>query len=155
MKRFRHEYGASPLHLLAALAAFVLAGIALHEVLSTTGRPGRYLLWLGGASVAHDLVLFPLYATAGWLLARALAPGDSPSRLRIAALNHVRVPALLSGLMFLVWFPVVGRRAPSTYERGTGLSVDPYLDRWLLFTAALFAVSALLFTARAVTRRSP
>lgn len=149
MKRFRYEYGASPLHLVAALAALAVAGVALNEVLSTTGRPGRYLLWLGGASVAHDLVLFPLYAGAGWLLARALAPGDAPSRFRIAALNHVRVPALLSGLMLLVWFPVVARRAPTTFERGTGLSADPYRDRWLLFTAVLFSASALLLAVRA------
>lgn len=154
MKRFRHEYGASPLHLLAALAALALAAVALGEVLSTTGRPGRYLLWLGGAAVAHDLVLFPLYATAGWLLARALAPGDPPTRARIAALNHVRAPALASGLMLLVWFPLVARQAPLTFERGTGLSADPYLHRWLILTGVLFAASALLFAARAPRLRA-
>ena len=154
MKRFRYEYGASPLHLLAALAAFALAGLALNEVLSTTGRPGRYVILLGGASVAHDLILFPLYAAAGWLIARALAPGDAPSRVRIAALNHVRVPALLSGLMLLVWFPLVARKAPLTFERSTGLSADPYLERWLLLTALLFAASALLFAVRARALRA-
>lgn len=154
MKRFRQAYGASPLHLLGGLAAIALAAVALDEVLSTTGRPGRYLLWLGGAALAHDLVLFPLYATAGWLLARALAPGAAPTRIRIAALNHVRAPALASGLMLLVWFPLVARKAPLTFERGTGLSADPYLERWLLLTGVLFAASALLFAARAPRLRA-
>jgi hypothetical protein len=71
------------------------------------------------------------------------------SRLRIAALNHLRVPALLSGLLLLVWFPLVARKAPRTYTSLTTLSLDVYLDRWVVITAVLFSGSALLFALRA------
>ena len=59
------------------------------------------------------------------------------------------VPALLSGLMLLVWFPLIARKAPATFENASARSADPYLGRWLLLTAALFAGSALLLVARA------
>ena len=58
-------YGAGPLHLVAVLASFLIAAYALSRALSNTGNPNRILLWLGGSIVAHDLVLFPLYALVG------------------------------------------------------------------------------------------
>jgi hypothetical protein len=149
MSRLRERYGASPWHLAAALASFGVAGWALHSVLSTTGRPERVVLWLLGAIVLHDLVLFPLYSAAGRLLQRGLASVLRDERLRTVALNHLRVPAFLSGLMLLVWFPLIARKAPRTFENGTALSVDPYLGRWLLLTATLFVASAVVFALRA------
>lgn len=161
MNRFRRRYGASPLHLLAALSSLALAAWAVAEVLDVAGRPGRILLWFVGAIIAHDLVLFPAYTAIGRLLQRALGlTGDDPeqrSRLRIAALNHVRVPALLSGLMLLVWFPLIARKAPQTFENLSARSADGYLGRWLLLSALLFAGSALLLVLRAwrMRARSP
>lgn len=152
MSRFRRRYGASPLHLLAALSSLALSGWAVSEVLEVAGRPGRFLLWLGGAIVVHDLVLFPAYAAVGRLLQRSLGMREDRegwTRLRVAVLNHVRVPALLSGLMLLVWFPVIARKGPQTFENASAQSVDPYLGRWLLLTAVLFASSALLLGWRA------
>ncbi len=152
MRRFRHGYGDSPLHLLAALSSLALSGWAIAEVLDVTGRPGRFLLWLVGAIVAHDLLLFPAYTAVGRLLQRAFGvEGDREqwTRLRVAALNHVRVPALLSGLMLLVWFPLIARKAPTTFENASARSADPYLSRWLLLSAVLFGGSALLLALRA------
>lgn len=152
MSRFRYEYGAAPLHLLAALSSLALSGWALAQVLDVTGRPGRFLLWLLGTVVFHDLLLLPAYSAVGRLLARAFGVrggAEQWTRLRTAALNHVRVPALLSGLMLLVWFPLIARKAPTTFERATALTVDPYLSRWLLLTAVLFGASALLLGWRA------
>jgi uncharacterized membrane protein len=149
LARFREHYGAGPLHLLTLLASFALAAYALERSLELTSNPDRIVIWLGGSIVAHDLILFPLYALLGVLVAGVLLPGGRRSRLRIAALNHMRVPALLSALSLLVWFPLVAGPADRTFSRATGLSKDVYLERWLLLSAALFGASAVVFALRA------
>jgi hypothetical protein len=154
--RFRHAYGGHPAHLLGLLVSFAVAGYALLRVGEVVGDPLRVYTWLGGSIVAHDLILFPLYAIVGVAATALLLRGAEPSRLRIAALNHVRVPALLSGLLLLVWFPLVSGKADRSYVRATALENDGhYLERWLVISAALFAASALVFAlrARALGRR--
>jgi hypothetical protein len=146
---FRRAYGAGPLHLLAVLATAAVAAYALARVYDVVGDPGRVVLWLSGSIVAHDLVLFPVYAVLGAIAAAALIPRGHGSRLRVAALNHLRAAALLSGLLALVWFPLIAAKAPRTHERVTGLQVDVYRDRWLIATAVLFGGSALLLALRA------
>ena len=148
MSAFRRAYGAGPIHLVAVLASAAVAAYALARVLDLVGDPQRLVLWLLGAIVAHDLVLFPLYALMGAIATRAIVPERHRSRLRVAALNHLRAPALLSGLLLLVWFPLIAAKAPRTFMHATGLDVGVYLDRWLLATAVLFAGSALLFAVR-------
>jgi hypothetical protein len=146
--RFRERYGAGPLHLLAVLASFAIAAYALERALGLTSNPDRILLWLAGSIVAHDLILLPLYSLVGVLAAGALFAGERRDRLCIAALNHLRLPALLSGLLLLVWYPLVAGPADRTFMRATGLSKDVYLERWLLLSAALFAASAVVFALR-------
>jgi hypothetical protein len=148
MTSFRREYGAGPAHLLAVTASMAIVAYALSRVFDVVGDPMRVVLWLAGSIVAHDLVLLPLYAMLGAIAGGALVPDARRSRLRIAALNHLRAPALASGLLLLVWFPLIAAEAPRTYTRSTGLDVDVYLDRWLLATAVLFGGSALLFALR-------
>jgi hypothetical protein len=126
-----------------------VAAYALSRMYAVIGDPDRVVLWLGGSIVAHDLVLFPAYALAGVIAAAALAPRGHRSRLGVAALNHLRVPALMSGLLALVWFPLVAARAPRTFERTSGLDVGIYSGRWLIATAVLFGGSALLLAVRA------
>jgi hypothetical protein len=145
---FRDRYGAGPLHLLAVVVTFLVAAYALERALELTSNPDRILIWLGGSIVAHDLLLFPLYALAGVIAAAALLPGDRRDRVHIAALNHLRLPALMSGLALLVWYPLVAGPADRGFMRVTGLSKDVYLERWLLLTAALFALSAAIFALR-------
>jgi hypothetical protein len=146
--RFREGYGAGPLHLLAILATFAVAGYALERALELTSNPDRIVFWLGGSIVAHDLILFPFYGLIGAVAAGAFLRGDQRSRLRIAALNHARVPALLSGLLLLVWYPLVAGPADRGFTRVTGLSKDVYLERWVLLSAALFAASGVVFALR-------
>jgi hypothetical protein len=148
MTAFRREYGAGPVHLLALAASFAIAAYALARVFDVVGDPLRVVLWLVGAIVAHDLVLFPLYALLGAIAGGVLVPDARRSRLRIAALNHLRAPALASVLLLLVWFPLIAAEAPRTFMRSTGLDVAVYFDRWLLATAVLFGGSALLFALR-------
>ena len=148
MTSFRREYGAGPIHLLAVATSIAIAAYALSRVFDLVTDPLRVVLWLAGSIVAHDLVLLPLYALLGAVAGGALVPDARRSRLRIAALNHLRAPALASGLLLLVWFPLIAAEAPRTYMRSTGVDVDVYLDRWLLATAVLFGGSALLFALR-------
>jgi hypothetical protein len=150
VRGFREAYGAGPFHLLAVLATFGVAAYALSRSFDLLGDPARMLVWLGGGIVTHDLVLVPFYSLLGLIAAAALLrPSGRPTRLRIAALNHLRVPALLSGLLALVWFPLIAGKGSGSFSRATGLSNDVYLERWLLLTAALFMASAAVFALRA------
>lgn len=103
------------------------------------------LVWFAAATVGHDLVLFPLYAAGDRLLVRAFA-----SR---AAVNYVRVPALASGLTFLLFLPGIVGQGTATNLAATGLGQQPYLGRWLTLCAVFFAVSGLLLAVRGATRR--
>lgn len=147
MTAFRRAYGAQPLHLLALLASFALAGVAALRVAQDPLRL-RYAVWFVGAIVLHDLLLFPLYAlldrSAGALLHRR----PRADRSDPGAVNWVRVPALLSGLLLLVFAPSILQRSEPAFARASGLTQDPYLERWLAVTAALFLASAVLYAVR-------
>src|SRR3984885_7218419 len=69
--RIRRWYGAHPLHLLALLAAFALAGYAVHAVVAA-GQWVGFAEWFLIAIVGHDLLLFPLYSLADLSLRRLL-----------------------------------------------------------------------------------
>jgi len=85
----RRWYGASPLHLLALLAAFALAGYAVRAVI-VAGQWTGFALWFAVAIIGHDLLLFPLYSLADLSL-RHLLPGGSHGR-RPAAPPAARGP---------------------------------------------------------------
>ena len=71
LTRTARAYGANPLHLLALLASFAVAGYAVaHLVHESTFV--RILLWFLAAVIGHDLILFPLYALADRSLRAAL-----------------------------------------------------------------------------------
>lgn len=141
---FRNAYGAGPLHLIAVVASYTLAGYAVFEV-SDRPAPVNFAIWFGLAIVAHDLVAFPIYSALAAIAGRGLLPMGETGRL---ALNHLRVPALLSGLALIVWFPLILRLDKDQFALATGLSADPYLGRWLLLTGVLFAGSGLLLAIR-------
>ncbi len=134
----RARYGASPLHLLAHLAALALAAWALAHALQLGGAD-RIALWLVAAVVLHDALLWPLYPT----LAR-LARRGRPA----AWANYVRVPVGISLLLLLAFFPVICGNGERTYARVSGASWDGYAARWLLVSAALFAAAGALYLVR-------
>jgi hypothetical protein len=150
--RFRYEYGAQPLHLIAVLASLLLCAYALVRVSGIPGG-GRVLIWLVAAALLHDLVALPLYSGL-FRLSHGAASRAIPDRAAmIAALNHVRVPAALSLLLLVVYAPLILRIDPAHYEETTGLGVDGYLGRWLLISAALFLISGIAYAIR--LRRGP
>jgi hypothetical protein len=143
---FRRRYGAGPLHLLALVACFALTGYVITRILD--GHQAlRILVWFVAAAVAHDLVLWPLYALAD-RTAVGLARRH-PERLpQVPWVNYLRVPVLISALTLAVSFPLVLRLSEPTYHAASGLTENPYLGRWLLVTGVAFAVSAVLYALR-------
>ncbi len=134
-----------------------LAAIAVSAwaVLQAFGRgpPLSLTKWFLGSILAHDLVLLPLYSLMLIGLLRLVGgrgaqdrAGPSPRRLLV--LNHVRVPAALSLLMLLLFFPLILGLAEGGYRGVSGLSTGPYLPRWLILSGALFALSGAILAVR-------
>ena len=154
LTRYRDLYGSHPLHLLTMLAGFALAGYVVATFKPVTlWNPQVWwqsiAVWFAAAIVLHDLVLFPVYALADRFLAipaqrRRRRPGEA----LVPALNHIRVPALASGLTLLVFLPGIIQQGKSTYVAATGQTQEPFLGRWLLLTAAMFGISAVLYAIR-------
>ena len=151
MPLVRGFYGAHPLQLLILAASFAVASYAGLHLLAAPSWP-LILAWFVGAVIGHDLVLFPLYALAD----RAIRPLTEPERRRrVPVINHLRVLTLGTLLTFLLFFPGIIRQGAGSFQTASGLEGQPYLARWLLLVAALFATSALLHTARlALTGRT-
>lgn len=140
------RYGAGPLHLLTLLGSLAFAGYVVNRV-TTVSDPIGIGIWFAATLVAHDLVLFPLYALADRSL--GMRARRHPERLpRVPFVNHVRVPVLVSGMLLLVSFPLVFKLDTSDYNHATNLNPSPYLGRWLLITAVLFAASAIIYAIR-------
>ena len=89
-RRIRHWYGANPLHLLALLAAFALAGYAVRAVIAA-GQFRGFAIWFAVAIIGHDLLLFPLYSLAD-LSVRRLLPRWARGQAGPACLTRPRDP---------------------------------------------------------------
>ncbi len=181
MRRFRYEYGAGPLHLIAAIAAFAIAGFAVLMLFEVQEGPQllSFAIWFVGAILLHDMVLFPLYSGVDRLVLRGAGvhralpadaarttltrregkwveePGDTatgPSAT--SAVNYLRIPFLLSALFFVVWFPLILGVAEEEYAVTTGQSTDGYLERWMLLTGVLFLISGIAFAVRLARARA-
>ncbi|SNX62677.1 hypothetical protein SAMN06272735_4464 [Streptomyces sp. TLI_55] len=131
----------SPLQILLLGCSFALAAYAGVRLFADDWF--GVAVWLVGAALLHDLVLLPVYAVADRMVVRGLGAAG-----RREWAMYVRVPAALSGLLLLVWFPLISGMVDRRYRSATGLSPDGFLGRWLLITAVLFGGSALLLAVR-------
>lgn len=154
---FHDVYGAHPVHLLTMTAGFALFGYIVATVKPMTlWNPHTWwqsiAVWFAAAVVAHDLLLFPIYALADRILwiRRGRRPDRHPL---VSARNYLRIPALGSGLTLLVFLPGITEQGASTYLAATGQTQQPFPGRWLLLTAVMFGASALVYLVRAATRR--
>ncbi len=156
--RFRRVYGSSPLHLLALLASLLIAGAAIVGWFDNTASiTVRILVWFLGASLAHDLILLPLYSLLDRIAFGGLHGRPSEPPERAPGWVYLRVPALLSGLLLLVFFPEVFRLGDATFRTASGLGQSVYLSRLLLTCGVMFALSGLAYAlslARARARQS-
>ena len=139
MRRFFRWYGGSPLHLLTMLGCFALAGYAAAKLLPR--NPVGIPVWHAGAVIGHDLIQMPLYTHAD-RSAREVFRHRRPSLPAVPWINHLRVPAALSGMLLLIWFPLIFR-LPARFPATTTLPLAPYLWHWLAVTGALFLLSAV------------
>jgi peroxiredoxin len=149
--RLLRWYGASPLHLLTMIGSFALAGYAAAELLPV--NPVGILVWFVAAVVGHDLLLMPLYTLADRPVMAVFR--HHPLKLpAVGRINYLRVPAVLSGVLLLIWFPLI-LRLPGHFTASTTLPLNPYLWHWLAVTGALFLLSATALALRlGATRRS-
>ena len=150
--RFVRLYGERPRHLIAMLACFALTGSTVLRIVDDPALT-RIAVWFVGAALVWDLVVGPAFALAD----RALLPLRSRRVRGVASLNVVRIPAMLSALLFMVWAPVILQRSEDTFRNKSGLSQDVFLGRWLVITAVLFAVSGLVWGIAVLraSRRTP
>src|SRR6202012_3996368 len=109
-------------------------------------KPVGVAVWFVGAVVGHDLILMPLYALADTSVT-AIFRHRPPKLPTVPWINYLRVPVVLSGLLLLLWFPLIFR-IPSRFPRTTDLSLDPYLGHWLAVTGVLFLLSAVALAVR-------
>jgi hypothetical protein len=138
MSRFARSYGAGPVHLIAHLALLPLAAWALLQIFAVDNT-GRILLWLAGAVIAHDLILLPLYSVLDRASQRVLGG---------TTVNYVRIPLGLALLLALVYLPQIAGEGDAQFRRVSGRSFDAPVERWLLATAALFAISGVVLLVR-------
>jgi hypothetical protein len=160
-RRFRARYGGGPLHLLVLVASFAIAGAA---VVGWSQRPrdlATVLEWFVAAILIHDLVLLPLYSVMDRIALGGLRPrtvrgvGAGAGAARPGLVNptpYLRIPAILSGLLLAVFFPVIFGLGAQTELSASGIAESGYLARWLLATGVMFSASGLAYvvaTARA------
>jgi hypothetical protein len=129
-----------PLHLLAHGLLFAVFGWAVLQLLDAR-ESFNVLTWFVLAIVLHDLALLPFYSAL-----------DRAGRRLPVPINHVRVPALLSALLLLLFFPPILGRNDGSFARVAGEEPTGYLERWLIVTAVLFAGSLALYALRSHSR---
>ncbi len=156
---FKRRYGASPLHLLAHIVAFAIIAYAIVQLLGQK----HWVNWLGwfvAAALLHDVALLPAYSLLDRIGHAVLRrsdrrlPGRDPrGPAQVPLVNHVRVPALISGLLLLIYFPLILGPAAPGYLSATGHHPSGYLRNWLLITLALLIASAVIYAVRVRKRR--
>ncbi|MEH3052524.1 MAG: hypothetical protein PGN13_00755 [Patulibacter minatonensis] len=140
-------WGAGPAHLIGHLLVIAVAAFALSVMFEErfAPRPWNLLLWLLGGAVLHDLVLLPAYSAVNIAAGRLLGADHERA---VPILNHLRVPAVLSGVLLLTFAPRILDGQPQNYERALGHAPPDYLGRWLAVTAAFAVGSALVYVVR-------
>jgi hypothetical protein len=158
---FRRCYGANPLHLVGHLLALAIVAFAVDRIVSgggvSSGGVSKLLMWYLGLVIAHDLIFVPLYTGLDRVVRGALERLSSRRRVGIPMINHVRAPLMISGLLLIIYGPLISRLSDRNYFALTGHHLEHYLRNWLLITGVLFFGSGaiyLLRVSRLKTRRS-
>ena len=149
MKRLRALYGAGPLNLLVLVASFAVTAAAVAGWFQRPRDVVTVLEWFAAAIVLHDLVALPLYSLLDRVAYGSLQAGIRTARRPVPALvdptPYLRIPAILSGLLALVFFPVLFGLGSGAELAASGIRESGYLVRWLLATGTIFAVAAAAY----------
>ncbi|MEO8967690.1 MAG: hypothetical protein ABI355_08760 [Solirubrobacteraceae bacterium] len=158
MAGFRRLFGSHPLHLVGHLVMFFVAGWAITQILGG-GNAINWLAWFIGAALLHDLVLLPVYSLLNLGLAgrarfgrRAHSGRATPPASSTPVVNYIRVPAVIAGILLLVYFPVILGFSSTNYFNDTGHTLTGYTRNWLLVSAGLFVCSGLVYLVRVIRR---
>ena len=144
---FRRRYGASPLHLAGHFVVFAIAAFALDRIASAGGVTEVIALYVGFV-IAHDLIFLPLYSGLDSVTRRALARLSARWSAKVPVINHVRAPMFISGLLLVMYSPLISGRADSAYFAESGHHLEGYLRNWLLISVVLFLGSGLIYALR-------
>jgi len=144
--RFRKAYGASPLHLLAVIASFAIAGYGFFMIFKAPA-PESTLLFFGLAIVAHDMIAFPLYSTLNFVAGRGSRAAEprATAAVGVPAINYLRIPFILCAISLVMFFPLILGLSADRYLASSGLDIGVFLGRWLGICAVAFTASALLY----------
>lgn len=145
----RALYGAGPLNLLVLVASFAITGAAVAGWFQRPRDIVTVLEWFAAAIVLHDLVALPLYSLLDRVAHGSVRLGVRAVRGSLPALvnptPYLRIPAILSGLLLLVFFPVVFGFGSAAEHSASGIAESGYLVRWLLATGVIFAGAATAY----------
>jgi hypothetical protein len=145
----KRRYGAGGWHLVGHIIAFAVAAYALAQIVHG-GHVVNFAAWFVGAAFLHDVVFLPLYSLLDRLIGRRAHRTERSGA--VSLINYVRVPALISGLLLLVYFPLIFGTAERTYVGASGHHPVGYARNWALITAALFLASVALYALRILWR---
>jgi hypothetical protein len=155
MKRFRSLYGAGPVNLVVILLSFAIAGAAVEGWFQRPRDVETVIEWFVAAILLHDLVAVPLYTLLdriafGWLRRRPGGGSGGGARRRtvLGAVNstpYLRIPAILSGLLLIVFFPVVFGLGSQSELDASGIAESGYLARWLIASGVMFGLSGVVW----------
>lgn len=149
MKALTRFLGTDLFRFLVLLGSFALTWY-VYTLLRTEQTLPSMLLWFLGGVIGHDAVLLPVYALGDRTLVGVLAPLRRHVERVPVSVNHVRLPALGSGLLFLVFFPGILQQGAQDYAKATGQNQAPYMDNWLFVTCVLFGLSFAVWLVRTV-----
>lgn len=152
-------YGENLLHLIVlvgalALAAYTVSVLGVQNLFNPDVWWQSIAVWFAVAVIGHDLILFPLYALAERMLPKARTQSEvCADPRRVPLTNYLRMPTLATGLTFLMFFPGIIQQGGPSYTTATGLTQEPFLDRWLLLTAAFYLLSAACYVVKTLLRQ--
>jgi hypothetical protein len=84
-------------------------------------------VWFVICVILHDGVGWPIYASADRVLTRRARLGATGGGPGVTWINHVRVPTVISGLLFVMFAPMIFRLSNSSFEGITGFSENVHL----------------------------
>ena len=147
MIRLRRFYGAQPLHLMATIVAFAIVAAGVAGWFQPGSDPRGIIVWFILCDIAVEAILLPL----AWALDRLarLGGGPAPASSVVTparrAVAFIGIPGALSLLLLAVFAPLILRADTGAFTSITGIAPPNYLVRWLIATAAMYAISAVWF----------
>jgi len=146
-------HGERMLHSIIVVAALALGGyvtwvLGVRNLFNPNVWWQSIAVWFAVAVIAHDLILYPLYALVDRFLTGLRDPAPRRQSWRIPLTNYLRIPTLAAGLLLLMFLPGIIKQSSPTYEAATGQTQAPYLSRWLLLSAGFYLISTICYCAK-------